>query len=106
MNTLFKEIIIDTATPYSERGINDPVIIKTRRTEKITEIVSVLNMQEKRVFKLLFGYYSNIILNEEEIADLFNITKQKVRKIQQNYLRKIMTPERHILIRDLYEINN
>lgn len=106
MDTFFKEIIIDTATPYSERGINDPVIIKAHRTEKITEIVSVLNMQEKRVFKLLFGYYSNVVLTEGEIADLFNTTEQRVRKIQQSYLRKIMTPERHILIRDLYEINN
>ncbi len=106
MNALFNEIIIDTATPYSKRGISDPAIIREHRTSKITEIVSVLNMKEKRVFKLLFGYYPGVIFSEEDIADLFNITEQRVRKIQQSYLRKVMTPERHILIRDLYEINN
>lgn len=106
MNTLFEGIVIDTATPYSRRGISDTKIIRDHRRNKINEIVSVLNTKEKRVFKLLFGYYPNVVMSEEEIADLLNITEQRVRKIQHNYLRKIMTPERLILVRDLYEINN
>lgn len=106
MKTLFEGLVIDTANPYSRRGIDDPAIIREHRVSKIDEIVSVLNRQEKRVFKLLFGYYPGVAFTEEEIADLLNITEQKVQKIQQSYLKKIMTPERLILIRDLYEINN
>lgn len=57
--------------------------------EEIKRALTILNEREKEVIKLYFGIDTDQPLTLEEIAEKFNLTRERVRQIKEKAIRKL-----------------
>lgn len=82
----------------------DPVneIAKNDLTVVVSETLDSINPREAKVLRLRFG----VDCKEhtlEEIADLFHVSKERIRQIEVKALRKLKHPSRSDLLRQYYD---
>ncbi len=72
---------------------------KNETTKKIMEALDeVLNEREKMVILMRYGYYDNKEYTLEEVGKYFNVTRERIRQIEQKAIKKLQHPShRHLL---------
>lgn len=60
--------------------------------EEISKILQELDMRERRVIEYRFGLNGNTPMTLQEIGDMWGITRERVRQIEQKALRKLQYP--------------
>lgn len=82
-STLGDFIINDSETP-------EQTAIKTLQSEAIYDVMNkILSRKEKEILILRFGLKDNRTRTLEEIAKLYNVTRERIRQIESKALRKL-----------------
>jgi RNA polymerase primary sigma factor len=87
--TTLEELIADesVASPENES-------FSTATKKAINEILLTLDSREKEVIELRFGLKDNNPQTLEEVGKKFNLTKERIRQIEQKALNKLRNPIR------------
>lgn len=67
----------------------DGMMSQTMRSEEVTEMLGWLEDRERAILQLRFGLADGVEYTLEEIGHQFNLTRERVRQIQDRTLRKL-----------------
>ncbi len=81
--------IEDSLTPSVEYQI-----IKTSIQRQIREMLGELNEKEENVIKLRFGLDDDKARTLQEIGDMLNLSRERIRQIEQKAMRKLASSQR------------
>ena len=70
--------------------------------EALTEILGTLTEREADVLKMRFGMYDGRTHTLEEVGQIFGVTRERIRQIENKAIRKLRHPSRAKKIRDFY----
>jgi RNA polymerase primary sigma factor len=93
-NTLLKEFIPD----YSV-DVEESVFLESMK-EDIYSLIETLNDREAEILKLRYGLVDGRERTLEEIGQIYGLTRERIRQIEQKALRKLRHPSRSKLIKD------
>jgi RNA polymerase primary sigma factor len=68
--------------------------------EQVDEVLSALSEREKTVLQLRFGLTDDHSRTLEEVGSVFGVTRERIRQIEANALRKLSDPKRSDKLRD------
>ena len=72
--------------------------------EQIEEILTSLSARERQVLLLRFGLHDGCPRTLEEVGQMFNVTRERVRQIEAKALRKLRHPTRSRRLRNFLEL--
>ena len=78
------------------------VTSNTLLAEALTEILNTLTDREADVLRLRFGMYDGKTHTLEEVGQIFGVTRERIRQIENKAIRKLRHPSRAKKIRDFY----
>ena len=84
---------VDAPSPVEEAELN---ILK----EQIQDVLSELNERERKVISLRFGIEDGYPRTLEEVGNIFDVTRERIRQIEAKALRKLRHPRRSRKLRD------
>ena len=70
--------------------------------EALSEILNTLTDREADVLRLRFGMYDGKTHTLEEVGQIFGVTRERIRQIENKAIRKLRHPSRAKKIRDFY----
>ena len=70
--------------------------------EALTEILGTLTEREADVLKMRFGMYDGRTHTLEEVGQIFGVTRERIRQIENKAIRKLRHPSRAKKIKDFY----
>ena len=71
-------------------------------SEALTEILGTLTEREADVLRMRFGMYDGRTHTLEEVGQLFGVTRERIRQIENKAIRKLRHPSRAKKIKDFY----
>ena len=74
----------------------------TLLAEALGEILNTLTEREADVLRLRFGMYDGKTHTLEEVGQIFGVTRERIRQIENKAIRKLRHPSRAKKIRDFY----
>ena len=74
----------------------------TMLAEALAEILDTLTPRESDVLKMRFGMYDGRTHTLEEVGQIFGVTRERIRQIENKAIRKLRHPSRAKKIRDFY----
>ena len=74
----------------------------TLLAEALSEILNTLTEREADVLRLRFGMYDGKTHTLEEVGQIFGVTRERIRQIENKAIRKLRHPSRAKKIRDFY----
>ena len=74
----------------------------TMLAEALREILGTLTEREADVLKMRFGMYDGRTHTLEEVGQIFGVTRERIRQIENKAIRKLRHPSRAKKIRDFY----
>ena len=73
-----------------------------RLAEALKEILGTLTEREADVLRMRFGMYDGRTHTLEEVGQIFGVTRERIRQIENKAIRKLRHPSRAKRIRDFY----
>ena len=74
----------------------------TLLAEALSEILNTLTEREADVLKMRFGMYDGRTHTLEEVGQIFGVTRERIRQIENKAIRKLRHPSRAKKIKDFY----
>ena len=74
----------------------------TEGEKALKEILDTLTEREADVLKMRFGMYDGRTHTLEEVGQIFGVTRERIRQIENKAIRKLRHPSRAKKIRDFY----
>ena len=71
-------------------------------SEALTEILGTLTEREADVLRMRFGMYDGRTHTLEEVGQIFGVTRERIRQIENKAIRKLRHPSRAKKIKDCY----
>ena len=71
-------------------------------SEALTEILGTLTEREADVLRMRFGMYDGRTHTLEEVGQIFGVTRERIRQIENQAIRKLRHPSRAKKIKDFY----
>lgn len=71
-------------------------------SEALTEILGTLTEREADVLRMRFGMYDGRTYTLEEVGQIFGVTRERIRQIENKAIRKLRHPSRAKKIKDFY----
>ena len=71
-------------------------------SEALTEILGTLTEREADVLRMRFGMYDGRTHTLEEVGQIFGVTRERIRQIENKAIRKLRNPSRAKKIKDFY----
>ena len=71
-------------------------------SEALTEILGTLTEREADVLRMRFGMYDGRTHTLEEVGQIFGVTRERIRQIENKTIRKLRHPSRAKKIKDFY----
>ena len=71
--------------------------------EQLSEVLSTLTPREERVLRLRFGLEDGRSRTLEEVGEVFNVTRERIRQIEAKALRKLRHPSRSKKLKDFLD---
>ena len=68
--------------------------------EQLEDVLSTLTPREKKVLQLRFGLEDGRSRTLEEVGQVFNVTRERIRQIEAKALRKLRHPSRSKKLKD------
>lgn len=88
------EFIPDESMAVEEIAIGDHL------KQDLREVLSTLTEREQKVLELRFGLTSGHEMTLEEVGEIFNVTRERIRQIEAKALRKLRHPSRSRRLKD------
>jgi len=73
------------------------------RQKEIERVLSTLSEREAKIIKLRFGIGVGYPRTLEEVGQIFNVTRERVRQIEAKAIRKLRHPSRSKYLREYVE---
>ena len=88
MNSQATRFVGDTV---EARNLNDPFTVVASRhlAEQTRRVLSVLTPREEKILRMRFGIGEKADYTLEEISQVFNLTRERIRQIEAAALRKL-----------------
>lgn len=83
-----------------EQPMPDTDLMRDSLKNEVADILSTLDEREAEVIRLSFGIGSNQKATLEEIGEKFNLTRERIRQIKENALRKLRSSKRSNKLKD------
>ncbi len=83
-----------------EQPMPDTDLMQDSLRNEVADILSTLDEREAEVIRLSFGIGSNQKATLEEIGERFNLTRERIRQIKENALRKLRSSKRSNKLKD------
>jgi RNA polymerase primary sigma factor len=83
-----------------EQPMPDTELMHDSLKNEVADILSTLDEREAEVIRLSFGIGSNQKATLEEIGERFNLTRERIRQIKENALRKLRSSKRSNKLKD------
>ena len=93
---------LDFVPTENQESVED-VITKLELREKLDELLETLTERERAVLKLRFGFEDGEERTLEEIGKIFNLTRERIRQIEQKALKKLRHPSRSKKLKDFVQ---
>ncbi len=84
-----QDFIADTSESIEEQRLNSEDLKSTLR-----ESLSILDERQSKILELYYGLENNKPLTLEEIGNIFGITRERVRQIREQALKKLRHPKK------------
>ena len=97
-----EETELEEFTP-SDSSVED-VVEQTFLRESLENVLSTLTPREEKILRLRFGFDDGIERTLEDVGKMFNVTRERIRQIENKALRKLRHPSRTKHIRDFYSL--
>lgn len=98
-NQSLGELIADNSLEPAELKITKQLLKRD-----LNKVLATLNPREKEVMKLRYGLEDGRIRTLEEIGKLFRVTRERVRQIESNAMRKLKQPDKVEVLRGYLDI--
>lgn len=85
-----------------EANIEDSVMDSILK-EQIADVLSELNEKERQVLELRYGLAGGEAKTLEEVGEVFNVTRERIRQIEAKALRKLRHPTRSKRLKDFID---
>jgi RNA polymerase primary sigma factor len=92
------EFIEDKTTISPERVAERNLLRK-----QVDEILKTLTPREERVIRLRFGIEDGHHRTLEEVGHIFNVTRERIRQIEDKALKKLRHPSRSYMLKQFFE---
>jgi RNA polymerase primary sigma factor len=79
----------------------DADILSESAREQLETALETLEERELRIIRLYFGLDGNEALTLEEIGDMMNLTRERIRQLKERALSKLRHPSRHQVLKTL-----
>lgn len=89
-------MIADLTAPSPETEV-----LKKDDAKIIMSVLNTLTPKEKEVIVLRFGLDGNTVHTLEEVGEHFNVTKERIRQIEETALRKLRHPSRTNILKQI-----
>lgn len=96
-DTSIGSFIMDDHTPGPADATSNAML-----AEALKEILDTLTQREADVLKMRFGMYDGRTHTLEEVGQIFGVTRERIRQIENKAIRKLRHPSRAKKIRDFY----
>lgn len=90
-----EETLIDDYTEHPDDATGK-VLLK----EDLENVLNTLNPRERDVLRLRYGLDDGRVKTLEEIGNVFNVTRERIRQIEAKALRKLRQPSRNGILRE------
>ena len=84
---------VEAIPDHRERSAPEQFYLRRERSEAIADALSTLTDREQRIIKLRFGLEGNERHTLEEIGREFDVTRERIRQLEAQALRKLRKPE-------------
>ena len=81
--------LFDRYLEYIINSSDDLVILHKSLKEKIKELLYTISIRQKEVIELRFGLEDGRARTLEEIGDIFNLTRERIRQIEGKALERL-----------------
>ena len=96
-DTSIGSFIMDDHTPGPADATSNAML-----AEALKEILDTLTQREADVLKMRFGMYDGRTHTLEEVGQIFGVTRERIRQIENKAIRKLRHPSRAKKIKDFY----
>ena len=76
---------------------------QTLLKEQLLEVLDTLTPREEKVLRMRFGLVDGRTRTLEEVGQVFNVTRERIRQIESKALRKLRHPSRSKLLKDFLD---
>ena len=77
-------------------------VLNTMSREPLEKMLDTLTVREAEVLRLRFGFYDGRTKTLDEVAEIFGVTRERIRQIENRAIRKLRHPSRSKWLRDFY----
>ena len=96
-DTSIGSVVEDERTPGPADATSNALL-----AEALKEILDTLTEREADVLRMRFGMYDGRTHTLEEVGQIFGVTRERIRQIENKAIRKLRHPSRAKKIRDFY----
>ena len=96
-DTTIRSFVEDARTPGPADATSNALL-----AEALGEILGTLTDREADVLKMRFGMYDRRTHTLEEVGQIFGVTRERIRQIENKAIRKLRHPSRAKKIKDFY----
>ena len=96
-DTTIGSFVEDDNTPSPADATSNTLL-----AEALTEILGTLTEREADVLRMRFGMYDGRAHTLEEVGQIFGVTRERIRQIENKAIRKLRHPSRAKKIKDFY----
>ena len=79
----------------------DADVLRESARVQLETALGTLEERELRIIRLYFGLDGNEALTLEEIGDMMNLTRERIRQLKERALSKLRHPSRHQALKTL-----
>lgn len=79
----------------------DADVLRESARVQLENALSTLDERELRIIRLYFGLDGNEALTLEEIGDMMNLTRERIRQLKERALGKLRHPSRNVTLKSL-----
>lgn len=87
---------IEDKTTISPERLAERALLK----RQVNEVLQTLEPREEQVIRLRFGIDDGFHRTLEEVGNIFNVTRERIRQIEDKALRKLRHPSRAAILKD------
>jgi RNA polymerase sigma factor, sigma-70 family len=85
---------------YEDTKSVEDIVMRYALSDKLSEILNGLKEKERKIIKMRFGFVDGRTMTLEEIGKEFNVTRERIRQIEEKVLKKLRKPSENKGIKD------